>query len=246
MSDHISIERMHEAVDGILTAAEMSSLEGHLDGCSACRHDFARISEVVTALRTLPRSAAAPNDAWLGIEKRIVDADRDASASEHDEAKVLELPTRSEGEAEEEVPFRGRRFTLTVQQLAAAALFVALVSAATVWIALDATPPSVGPQFAEDVPGGAAARAVSLEGNRYLEVVDELQQILDQGRSVLAPETLVMIEESLSTVDAAIAEIEAALADDPNSDLLLRMLATHQRTKLGVLQRAAAAVQAQV
>ena len=48
-----------------------------------------------------------------------------------------------------------------------------------------------------------------------------------------------------ATVDAAIHEIEVALGDDPNSDLLLRMLANHQRTKLGVLQRAAAAVQAQ-
>ena len=63
---------------------------------------------------------------------------------------------------------------------------------------------------------------------------------------VLAPETLVTIEESLNTVNAAIEEIETALADDPNSDLLLRMLATHRSTKLGVLQRAAAAVQAQV
>jgi hypothetical protein len=46
-------------------------------------------------------------------------------------------------------------------------------------------------------------------------------------------------------VDAAIADVEQALADDPNSDLLIRMLAAHRRTKLGVLQRAAAAVQAQ-
>ena len=53
------------------------------------------------------------------------------------------------------------------------------------------------------------------------------------------------IEESLATIDDAMADIESALADDPNSDLLQRMLANHQRMRLGVLQRAAAAVQAQ-
>jgi hypothetical protein len=95
------------------------------------------------------------------------------------------------------------------------------------------------------VPGGAAARAVSFEEDRYAEVVGQLERILSEGRDVLAPETLVTIEQSLRTVDEAIADVELALASDPNSDLLRRMLSSHQRTRLGVLQRAAAAVQAQ-
>jgi hypothetical protein len=86
---------------------------------------------------------------------------------------------------------------------------------------------------------------VSLQGEPYGEVVAELQQILAEGRGVLTAETLLTIEESLRTVDEAIADVEQALASDPGSDLLLRLLATHRRTKLGVLQRAAAAVQAQ-
>jgi hypothetical protein len=86
---------------------------------------------------------------------------------------------------------------------------------------------------------------VSLENGGYLEALAALEQIVAGGRSVLAPETLATIEGSLRTVDAAIADVEQALADDPNSDLLIRMLAAHRRTKLGVLQRAAAAVQAQ-
>ena len=81
--------------------------------------------------------------------------------------------------------------------------------------------------------------------SRYAEVVDRLEQILEAGRGVLASETLVTIEESLLTLDAAIEEIEAALADDPSSDLLQRLLVNRQRTRLGVLQRAAAAVQLQ-
>ena len=92
---------------------------------------------------------------------------------------------------------------------------------------------------------GALLEAVSLEQARYSEMIDQLEQVLEEGRSVLAPETLVSIDEALRTVDEAISEIETALAEDPNSDLLLRLLTTHQNTKLGVLQRAAGAVQSQ-
>jgi hypothetical protein len=86
---------------------------------------------------------------------------------------------------------------------------------------------------------------VSSEGARYADAVDRLERILVAGRGVLGPETLLSIEQSLGTVDAAIADIEEALVADPGSDMLRRMLSAHRSTRLGVLQRAAAAVQAE-
>jgi hypothetical protein len=137
--------------------------------------------------------------------------------------------------------------SLSLAQLAAAAAFVGVLSAGVVWVAIGGGtiegPTQLAPTAA--APGGAAARAVYLAGGRYTAVVGELEQMLAAGRETLASETLATIEESLATIDSAIEEVETALADDPGSALLRRLLANHQRTRLGVLQRAAAAVQAQ-
>ena len=268
MSPHVSIERMHEALDGVLSAAEMADLEAHVDRCDPCRQEYARLSEVVVAVRALPRAGSAPDEVWGGILARIEsDGGRsnDGSGASAEEATVLPLHARGRRGTEGSpvvgsgTPGAGsgaavRRFSLSVTQLAAAAAVVAVLSSSAVFYALGggvssegggssgqaALLPVEGPAI-----GGAAARAVSVEEERYGEMIDQFEQILAEGRELLAPETLITIEQSLQTVDEAIAEVEDALALDPNSDLLLRLRSTHQRTKLGVLQRAAAAVSAQ-
>lgn len=237
MNEHVSVERMNESLDGLLSAVESEPLMRHLDVCAECRNEYARLSETLDAVKTLSRSATPPSDAWAGIEARI------SAASERAEsARVVEvypLPTTGRRHA--------LRISLSVPQLAAAAAVVAFFSALAMWMAIGGGGAEVAPGVATTVPaaGGPAARAVAREDARYSELVDQLERILAEGRGVLTPETLVSIEASLRTVDAAIAEIEAALANDPSSALLSRLLANHQRTKLGVLQRAAAAVQAQ-
>jgi hypothetical protein len=204
-----------------------------------CRNEYARLSETVEAVRALPKGATPPADVWQGIAARIAATPQSASEAAEGVA-VYELPT-----AERRGP---RRISLSIPQLAAAAVLVALSSAGLLWLAISGGQAAVSPGMADlGVPaGGAAARAVALEGPRYADVISQLERVLAEGRAFLAPETLESIEESLVTVDAAIADIEAALAQDPGSDLLMRLLATHQRTKLGVLQRAAAAVQSRI
>lgn len=253
MSEHPSLDRMNTAVDGGLSAADLADLRAHVDVCPVCREEYALLSETVSAVRALPTTAEPPAAAWAGIEARITGrTDLGDRAPAHEETahgsasvEVVSLVDRTR----ERVEVRSRRLApaLTWPQLAAAAALVAVVSATTMWLALDGGRSSVGPQpeLAGPALGGAAARAVSLEGTRYAETADRLQQILDEGRTLLDPETLLTIEESLNTVDAAIADVEEALRSDPNSALLSRLLTTHQRTRLGVLQRAADAVQAQ-
>lgn len=245
MSEHISIERMHESLDGLLSSAEAGVLQVHVDVCPACRNEYARLSEVVSSLRALPRSAAVPDETWVGIAQRIGSATREEPSRD---ATVVPLPTAAADvdEGRRRGWASNKRLTLSVMQLAAAAVVVALLSAGTAWIALGGDRAGTDVASGATQPlAGAAARSVSLENGGYLEALAALEQIVAGGRSVLAPETLATIEGSLRTVDAAIADVEQALADDPNSDLLIRMLAAHRRTKLGVLQRAAAAVQAQ-
>ena len=249
MMQHVSIERMHEALDGLLSSAEIDVIDDHLLECEPCRHEYARLSEIVTAVRALPKVATTPEGAWQAIAARIGDGSR----SEGTEATVVAFPGSRQSVASTgvtgraETGLRRSTFSLTLGQLAAAAALVAVLSAGVVFVALGGSR-SPSPEVAgQPAPfsGGAAARAVSMEGEPYGEVISELEEIVAQGRGVLTPETLLTIEESLRTVDEAIADVEQALASDPGSDLLLRLLATHRRTKLGVLQRAAAAVQAQ-
>ena len=236
MSEHISIERMNESLDGLLSAAERESLVRHLDVCADCRNEYARLSETIQAVGSLPRSAEAPSDTWSAIAARIASVPQQADREEV--VEVYRLPTTGHR--------RTMRVSLSVPQLAAAAAVVAFFSAAAMWMAIGGGGSEAAPGVAATQPeAGTTARSVALEDPRYGELVVQLEQILAEGRGVLAPETLFSIEASLVTVNAAIADIEAALANDPSSDLLLRLLANHQRTKLGVLQRAAAAVQAQ-
>ena len=234
MSEHVSTARMNDALDGELTAAEVAAVEAHVMTCAPCRDEYARLSEIVDAMRTLPRQGESP-DVWESIALRISEHAPELGA----DVKVRSLP----GGAHRHVR---RRISFSVPQLAAAAILLSLLSGSVALLMTGG--PADSPQVAERMPArreGAAARAVSSEGNRYGEVVLQLEQIVAEGRAVLAPETLATIESSLMTVNDAIADVEQALADDPGSDLLLRMLANYQRTKLGVLQRAAAAVQAQ-
>ena len=247
MSEHVSEARIHEAIDGALSAAQMESLRRHLESCGPCRESYARLSEVVGALRSLPRGARPPESVWDGIRARIEGVDRDGGTT--GETTVLTLPAaESRGEdppAQERRALGDRTVRMSVRQLAAAAAVVAFVSAGIMRLATGGGSTGAEPTpVAEQLPGGAAARAVAFQPAQYGETVARLEQILAERRDLLAPETLVTIEESLATVDAAIAEIETALEEDPNSDLLQRLLTSHRSRKLGVLQRAAGAVQA--
>ena len=233
MSEHYSVERMHDAVDGLLSSAQMRELDTHVADCDACRNDYARISETVEAIRSLPTAASVPEGLWHGIAARIGGAE---PGVETRGADVLRLPTAVNAR---------RRLSFSVPQLAAAALIVSLLSASVVWIAMGGGSAAT-PRRAIGSELGPSVRVVVAAGARYDAVVSDLELILEQGRGVLSPETLMTIEESLATVNAAIADIEVSLQEDPNSDLLHRMLSLHQRTKLGVLQRAADAVRAQI
>lgn len=231
MNGHIGTERMHDLVDGLLPAAERAEVEAHLRACPACRDEATRLSEVVGALNALPREAAAPAVMWARIEDRISGT---LPGSGPAEARVLPFPGQIEPP---------RRIALTVPQLAAAAGLVALLSWGVSSIAMSrggATAPEVAREGT--APSGMAARAVA-RGGAYEEAVARLRVAVEQGRDRLSPETLGTLERSLATIDAAIAEVEEALATDPSSDLLARMLVSHQDAKLRVLRQAATRVE---
>ena len=77
------------------------------------------------------------------------------------------------------------------------------------------------------------------EVSEYDALVDELQQILQQGRGQLDPSTSAVLDQSLATIDRAIAEAQAALRDDPANSYLSTHLANTMNRKIRLLQHAA-------
>lgn len=237
MSHHLSTERMHDLIDGLLPSEDAREARDHLRGCLPCREAHDRLADTVAALGDLPGEARVPEGLWSAIEGRIAPASSEGP-TEVGETDVLPFPggaTRS-----------GRRFAFTLSQLAAAAAVVAVLSAGTVWMAMSGRGPdqqAAVPSATQDAGLGPAARLAASGDVAYDEALLELQGIVEQGRNVLAPETVQALDRSLETIDQAISDIREALAKDPSSQLLARMLINQQRTKLRVLRQAATAMQ---
>ncbi len=234
MTEHLSAERMHDLLDGLVPPDVAEREEAHLEACPACRSEYEGLTALVAALHALPSEAGAPTQTWAGIEARL-----GATEAAVRDTEVLPFP-----------PFPGasprrRRLSFTVSQLAAAAVLVALLSAGTVWLALSggsgAAPIATAPPLEDH---GSAARMAASGEVAYDAALMELEDLVTRNRDRIAPETLEALDASLATIDAAMEEIRRALARDPNSELLARLLINQQRSKLRVLGQAATAVQA--
>jgi anti-sigma factor RsiW len=235
MNDHLSVARLNDLVDGLLPAAEVASAKAHVEVCAVCREEYARISETVRELRSLPKSADAPDTVWSAVEGRISSSGDTVPGATGDHHPGV-VPLREPGRA----PWR---VTLSVSQLTAAAIVVSLLSATTAWVVVTQGGAGSASVAVEEANGASEVRSVSAEvaneAAEYDAAITDLEEILDRGRMLLSRETLVTLETSLEVIDEAINEVQAALERDPASELLLRVLMTHQRTKLHVLRQAA-------
>jgi hypothetical protein len=192
--------------------------------------DLAEMRALENALGELPTEARVPDHLWAGVRERMVVPETD----------VLVLETRRAGVR--------RRFSLSLGQLVAAGLALALASGAGVWMALsDATGPGgIGVETSPAVPGGLVAMdrggVTTTTVQEYESAVSELEAVLADGRAVLGDETIATIEASLAAIDAAIEEAAEALARDPGSDVLNRMMARSMWKKIEILKQTAVAI----
>jgi putative zinc finger protein len=212
-------------LDGELDAPAREAIEAHLRDCVDCSAVLADLRAVVAEAHGVEDRAPAV-DLWPGIARRI----------ESPPALFL-LPIRP---ASRMAPATARRFNLSVPQLAAAALFVALLSGGTVWWTLHA--PHHGATAPDLATGGGEASSADFEIRQYDQAVAELQRALDQNRSRLGPETVSTVESNLAVIDSAIAQARRALAADPANPYLTGHLAEQMKRKIRVLQRTADAM----
>ena len=64
-------DKLHDHLDGTLSAADTPALESHLANCPACRAQLASLRALRTATQNLPRSLPPSRDLWPEIETHL-------------------------------------------------------------------------------------------------------------------------------------------------------------------------------
>src|SRR5690348_10453939 len=222
MSDNWT-ERLSEYIDATLTDGERVALESHLAACRATLGELRRVVARAGALDDRPPTT----DLWPLVAARIGRSSGD----------VVSLAARRER----------RRVSLTVPQLAAAAVALAFMSSMSAWLLMGRggraapTLPATATSATPGTPAPAMSNAGSYEVNpKYAVAVADLERVLAQRRTALDTATVRVIEKNLGIIDRAIRDAQSALAADPRNTYLNLHLAQEMRRKLDLLRQAAA------
>ena len=231
-------DKLSDYLDDELEAAERAAVDAHLRACADCSAVLNDLRRVIALAQAAVDVRPPQADLWKGVAGRI---DR------------IRQP---------------RRVSLTVTQLAAAAVLVAAVSGGLAW---QFAPPFGGQGLRFETPatddvarafpgspergtreggrpadvGGAAESGVAIVGvsladDQYDAAVADLERALKQGRGKLDKATIAVVEQNLQTIDQAIAQAREALASDPANSYLSGHLVEARRRKLDLLRRATA------
>lgn len=231
--EHPELE-LSSYLDGGLDSGARERVEAHLGSCGACTTLLAELRGLVTFAQSLEDRAPAA-DLWSGIEARIAAPALASPLVLHPVARAM-----------------ARRFSFSFPQLAAAAMFVALLSGGTVWwmgrSLSQGASPSTGAvpssSASSSASGASDASTADFEIRQYDRAVADLQRVLDENRSRLDPETVKVVESNLAVIDSAILQARKALMADPANPYLTGHLADQMKRKIRLLQRTSDAVTA--
>jgi anti-sigma-K factor RskA len=211
-------DRLSEYVDGELSPAERAAAERHLATCGECAALVEDLGAVARAAALLP-DVDPGRDLWPSIRRRLQPRGQEARAWAPRLTGMISTVTN-------------RRIVLTVPQLAAAALAIALLSGTGAWALLG-------------VPAGPDAVLTALSSPSdvvlaaYEPAMTTLEAEYTARRGELDPETIVAVERNLAIIDAAIREARDALAADPSSGFLNAHLAATVRKRMNLLREVA-------
>ena len=208
MSDHVREETLNEFIDGTLEAREALEVEEHLEGCSRCAEELARLRALVSAAAALPRDVQPPRDLWPGLSVQLADETGWQPATPSPE-------------------LRGRTGFSPGWLAAAAALALA--------VGLTITYAPWRPSPAAGRPAAPAPDLREAE-EQFALATQQLFAALEKADGSASPEIRALLREHLRLVDQAIAETIAALEKDPQNAHLGRMLTTMYARKMDLLQ----------
>jgi tetratricopeptide (TPR) repeat protein len=226
-------DRLSDYLDDALEVSERSELEEHLEGCEECRETLVELRQVVARAGRLVDAPPA-RDLWPEIAYRI----RETEEGERHVARAVNAKggTSLAGR-------RGKSFTFSMPQLAAAAVTLVALSSGVAWQiaggfsarqAEPAAPVAQAPAKAD------LLLASRIANNDYESAIAQLERVLEVGRERLDTATVRKVEEKLALIDKAIDEARQALSTDPSNAYLNRHLAGTMRRKLDLLRRTAA------
>ena len=208
------MDRLSEYLDGELPATDRAALEAHLETCNECSALLGDLRRVVDRAR-VTEERIPRRDLWPGIATRIG--------------------------ATSAVSPRIRRWSFSLPQLAAAAIFLMTLSGSAVWLLRSAAPSLAGrPSATMGTP--VASNASSSASQSYAAAIADLERVLAGGRGQLDTTTVRVIEQNLAAIDRAIAQAQRALLADPANLYLNTHLAETMRRKLDLLRQAATLV----
>jgi anti-sigma factor RsiW len=220
-------DRLSEYRDGELEPAEEALIERHLVECAECSQTLADIEAVAGKAATLS-DRVPERDLWRGIETRI-EARIGAPVTEPDRG-VLRL---------------ARRVTLTIPQLAAAAVALATLSTAGAWFAFGGAngSPIAGTRSDAGALDGSALVSTAAEddgqfGDRYGSVISELEAALFDSPNPLPADTEASLRRALLKIDRAIEDARKALEALPGDSYLEGHVENTMRRKTDFLRRA--------
>jgi len=225
-------DKLSEFLDGGLEDEVRGGMEGHLAECGSCRAALADLEAIRDAASRLTSPPPA-RDLWPGIAAVI--GRREAGT--HRGTEVIRLPTRPKEERQDRPAARG--LFLTVPQMAAAAVVLAVASAALTW----AAGPGIGtrdigsPVPTRDVPVSMVAEGPAPPADLVREL-GALESVLTEARQQLDPNTLRILEKNLQVIERAIEDSRQALAVDPGNAFLMRHLEATYREKADYLREA--------
>jgi hypothetical protein len=221
MHDKVMLQ-LSSYADGELKSSEREIVERHLAECAECRGALEGIGGVKAWAPTY-QGVAPSRDLWRNIESR--------------------LGTRPIGSGAMKPAWHGRRISVRIPLLAAAAVVLLALGAAATRLFLSNQVVTDSVPFIQARHGWDSAAADSTN-NQYDAAIAELEQILTTNGGALEPATLDAIRESLVTIDKAINDARQAIAADSTNDYLNASIAQNMQRKLEILRTAAQAVTA--
>ena len=213
MSDHLTIDRLSDYVDGALDSSDVADVERHVNVCAGCARDLSRMRALLGAASALPRTIDPPPTTWSAIRESI------------EARKVATLP----------VARAPRLRKLTWRWLAAASVIVIAASGAAIAFNRAANRPQTVTAFT--VSSRTASVVAMMIDRHYVPALDQLAASLRDTAGQPQRKPIPAVARSLVIVDSAIAETRAALIRDPGNRDIADLLAANYQKKLDLLKR---------
>jgi hypothetical protein len=220
--DGAQSERLSAYLDGELTAPQREQLEREIAADP-------RVAQLLAGLRAVRNQALSladrppQQDLWPAIAARTAMGRRRPH------------------------PGAGRRYALSLPQLAAAAVVLIVLSSALTAVLSGAlrfgqrgTQPATGQATSGENALAWRVRQASFAQREYDKAIRDLEHALAQQKGRIDSTTYNVIVKNLAIVDLAVTQTRAALVQDPQDEYLNAYLASTMQRKLKLLRQASA------